>query len=343
MAAGPPGSDRLTLVVGEALVDIVVSPDGTTVEHVGGSPANVALGLARLGHPVELATHIGLDPHGLRVREHLERDGVRLSDGSTIADRTSTATALIDTTGVATYAFDLTWDLPEELGPGEASHLHMGSIATALPPGSDQVRRLVGLARPGATISYDPNMRPVLLRDAHHERPGIEQLVALSDLVKASDEDVDWLYPGDTVDEVLARWAGLGPSMAVVTLGGEGARALVGGEFVTVPSRPVDVVDTVGRRRLVHGRPDLRAARRRPARRPARPAGPGRRHTVRRPAGPRPGDPGRRDHLLPRRSRPAVPPRAGRPGPNILRPCRHRSSATRTCCRSGRTRRRTGC
>jgi fructokinase len=246
MAAEPPGAGGLTLVVGEALVDIVVSADGTAVEHVGGGPANIALGLARLGHPVELATHIGLDPRGVRVREHLERDGVRLSEGSTIAERTSTATARLDAAGVATYDFDIAWDLPEELGPGAATHLHMGSIATALPPGSDQVRRVVGLARAGATISYDPNMRPVLLRDAQHERPGIEQLVALSDLVKASDEDVGWLYPGDTVDEVLARWAGLGPSMAVVTLGGEGARALVGGEFVTVPSRPVDVVDTVG-------------------------------------------------------------------------------------------------
>jgi fructokinase len=246
MAAGPPDAGRLTLVVGEALVDIVVSPDGTAAEHVGGSPANVALGLARLGHPVELATHIGLDPHGVRVREHLERDGVRLSEGSTVAERTSTATARVDAAGVATYDFDLTWDLPDELGPGGASHLHMGSIGTALPPGSDQVRRVVGLARAGATISYDPNLRPVLLGDADHERAGIEQLVALSDLVKASDEDVSWLYPGDTVDEVLARWAGLGPSMAVVTLGADGARALVGGEFVAVPSRPVAIVDTVG-------------------------------------------------------------------------------------------------
>ncbi len=246
MAAEPARAGDLTLVVGEALVDIVVSPDGTTVEHVGGSPANVALGLARLGHAVELATHIGPDPRGRRIREHLERDGVRLSAGSALAERTSTATAVIDTAGVARYAFDLTWDLPESMSPGAATHVHMGSIATALPPGSDQVRRIVGQARPGATISYDPNMRPVLLRDAHHERPGIEQLVALSDLVKASDEDVDWLYPGDSVDEVLARWAGLGPSMAVVTLGGDGARALVGGAFVTVASPPVDVVDTVG-------------------------------------------------------------------------------------------------
>jgi fructokinase len=246
MAAGPSRDGQLTLVVGEALVDVVVSRDGTTREHVGGSPANVALGLARLGHAVELATHIGADRRGEQIRDHLERDGVQVRAGSVTADRTSTATARLDDRGVATYTFDLVWDLPETLGPGDASHLHIGSIGTALLPGADQVRRIVGQARDHATISFDPNMRPALLRDAHHERPGIEQLVALSDLVKASDEDVAWLYPGDSVDEVLARWAGLGPSMTVITLGVDGARALVGGAFVSVPPEPIDVVDTVG-------------------------------------------------------------------------------------------------
>jgi fructokinase len=246
MAAEPSRDGELTLVVGEALVDIVISPDGTVGEHVGGSPANVALGLARLGHPVDLATHIGADSHGEQVLRHLEQDGVRLSAGSISADRTPTASARLDDRGVATYTFDIRWELPESLGPGPASHVHIGSIGTALLPGADQVRRIVGLARDHATISFDPNMRPALLRDAEHERPGIEQLVALSDLVKASDEDIAWLYPGDSVDEVLARWSGLGPSMTVVTLGGEGARALVGGAFVSVPPEPVPVVDTVG-------------------------------------------------------------------------------------------------
>jgi fructokinase len=236
----------MTLVIGEAVVDIVVSPDGRTAEHVGGGPANIALTLARLGYPVELATHIGPDPRGDRIQAHLERDGVRLSAGSVTAERTPTGTATLDERGVAAYTFDLAWDLPGDLGPGDATHVHIGSIASALPPGSDEVRRIVGLARDHATISYDPNLRPALLGDAHHERPGIEQLVALSDLVKASDADIDWLYPGDSVDEVLARWAGLGPSMAVITLGEQGARALVGGAFVSVPPQHIEVVDTVG-------------------------------------------------------------------------------------------------
>jgi fructokinase len=248
MAAGPPGSvvTAPTLVIGEAVVDVVVSPDGRSEEHAGGGPANIALGLARLGHPVELATHIGADARGDLVRARLERDGVRLSEGSLTAERTPTSVATLDQRLAATYTFDLTWDLPSDLGPGDATHVHIGSIAAALPPGSDEVRRIVGLAHDHATISYDPNLRPALLGGPEHERPGVEQLVALSDLVKASDEDIGWLYPGDRVDEVLARWAGLGPSMAVITLGEHGARALVGGAFVDVRSLPVDVVDTVG-------------------------------------------------------------------------------------------------
>jgi fructokinase len=246
MAPVPSPADAVTLVIGEALVDIVVSPDGSSREHVGGSPANVALGLARLGHHVELATHIGDDDRGHRVRAHLERDGVRLVEGSVTAARTPTATATLDDGGVATYTFDLAWDLPADLGPGSAAHVHIGSIATALQPGAEQVRRIVGQARAQSTVSFDPNLRPAILGTPEPQRPGVDALVALCDVVKASDEDLAWLYAGEGVDTVLSRWATLGPSLVVCTLGGEGARALVGGEFVTVPPVPVKVVDTVG-------------------------------------------------------------------------------------------------
>jgi fructokinase len=246
MAPDAPPADALTLVVGEALVDIVVSPDGSSREHVGGSPANVAIGLARLGHRVELATHIGDDDRGHRVRAHLERDGVRLVEGSVTAARTPTATATLDAAGVATYTFDLAWDLPPDLGPGTAAHVHIGSIATALQPGAEQVRRIVRQARAHSTVSFDPNLRPAILGTPEPQRPGVESLVALCDVVKASDEDLAWLYAGESVDSVLSRWATLGPALVVCTLGGEGARVLVGGEFFTVPPVLVTVVDTVG-------------------------------------------------------------------------------------------------
>jgi fructokinase len=246
VAPGAPVDRGLTLVVGEALVDIVVSPDGTSREHVGGSPANVAIGLARLGHRVELATYIGPDERGDRVRNHLQRDGVRLVDGSVRAPRTPTATATLDVDGAASYTFDLAWDLPPTLGPGQATHVHVGSIATGLEPGATHVRRIVAQAREAATVSFDPNLRPAILGAPDAQRAGVEELVALSDVVKASDEDLAWLYGGVGVDEVLRRFAAMGPALVVCTLGGEGARAVVGDELVSVPPQPVQVIDTVG-------------------------------------------------------------------------------------------------
>jgi fructokinase len=236
----------LTLVVGEALVDIVVAPDGTQREHVGGSPLNVAIGLARLGHEVELATSIGADERGALVRAHLERDGVRLATGADSAARTPTATAVLDAAGVAAYTFDLGWDLPHSLGPGDAAHVHVGSIATELEPGAEQVRRIVAQARTQATVSYDPNLRPAILGSPDPHRAGVDALVAQSDVVKASEEDLAWMYAGASVDEVLQRFAAMGPALVVCTLGGAGARALVGGEPFDVPPQPVEVVDTVG-------------------------------------------------------------------------------------------------
>ncbi len=246
MAADQPPRPGLTLVLGEALVDIVVTPDGTSREHVGGFGANVAIALARLGDPVELAAHIGRDERGRRIAAHLERDGVVLAAGSFAAERTPTATATLDQAGVAAYTFDLAWDLPGDLGPGAAVHVHAGSIATALEPGATQLRRIVGAARAQATVSYDPNLRPAILRAPEPHRAGIEALVAASDVVKASDEDLAWLYAGEGVDDVLRRWADGGPALVVCTLGGDGARVLVGGELLSVPPVRVEVVDTVG-------------------------------------------------------------------------------------------------
>jgi fructokinase len=104
------------LVVGEALVDIVERRDGSRAEHPGGSPANVALGLARLGRRTGLLTRIGDDERGRRIVAHLQAGGVRLVDGSVTADPTSTAKATLDDRGVASYEFDIDWRLPAGAG-----------------------------------------------------------------------------------------------------------------------------------------------------------------------------------------------------------------------------------
>ncbi len=244
------GSEPSTLVIGEALTDLLTGPDGRSTAVPGGSPANVALGLARLGHPVRLATRVGGDVYGLALRRHLGGSGVRLTDGSVVDAATSTATAVLDADGAASYRFDITWSLPPEASDpattGPVAHLHTGSIAALLAPGAAQVVAAVRAAQPGATVSYDPNLRPALLGPAAQERPRVEELVALSDVVKASEEDLGWLYPGHDTAAVAARWARSGPSLVVLTLGAGGALAFWRHGSHQVRPTPVEVVDTVG-------------------------------------------------------------------------------------------------
>jgi fructokinase len=232
------------LVVGEALVDVVLQPDGTSVVHPGGSPANVALGLARLGADVVLLTQLGNDDHGDLVRRHLTGDGVRLEEHP--AADTSVAAAHLDADGAATYSFDLTWDVPA-LGSVTQAHVHTGSLASALEPGARRVEDLLSGARAGSTVSYDPNVRPGLQGDHEAAVFRAERFVRLSDVVKASAEDVAWLYPGRAPEAVARDWVAMGPAVVVVTSGEEGAVAVTAsGRVLHIAPTPVAVADTVG-------------------------------------------------------------------------------------------------
>lgn len=235
-----------TLVVGEALIDIVVR-DGSTTEHVGGSPANVAMGLSRLDHPADLLAHVGTDERGQRIVEHLAEQGVHLVPGSDGAPHTPTATARVDAHGVATYEFDLPWDPPATDTAG-ATHLHTGSIAATLEPGASRVLDLVRATREVTTVSYDPNLRPSIMGEAHDVRSRVEELVGLADVVKVSDEDLRWLYAGAPVADVAHLWGQLGPSVVVVTRGPDGALVLLPatGQEHLAPAAIARVVDTVG-------------------------------------------------------------------------------------------------
>jgi fructokinase len=240
------------LVVGEALTDLLVD-EATGVRRAlpGGSPANVALGLGRLGHPVRLATRVGRDAFGGRLRSHLRESGVLLTPGSVTGAPTSHATAVLDASGTAAYTFDITWSLAPEaaaaLRAGPPAHLHTGSIAAVLPPGADAVTAAVRWAAPRATVSYDPNLRPDLTGSPEDQRERVEALVAASDVVKASEEDLAWLYPGVDPGKAAQRWAdGRGPSLVVLTRGARGARAWWRSGSHPVPAPRVPVADTVG-------------------------------------------------------------------------------------------------
>jgi fructokinase len=237
-----------TLVIGEALIDLVRGHDGSEQEHIGGSPANVAVGLARLGYDITLATMIGDDERGARIARHLHQEGVRLTDGSLSGQPTSVATSTLDDTGAATYSFDLAWELTERQQLEGVTHVHTGSLAATHEPGASAVLTTLQSARPITTISYDPNARPSMMGDPHDVRSKIEQLIGLSDVVKASDEDIAWLYDASPLSVVLPLWGQLGPSLVVVTRGAKGAVFGLGitGELTSADAPAVDVVDSVG-------------------------------------------------------------------------------------------------
>jgi fructokinase len=240
---------RMFVVVGEALVDLVGQRGGRTFSALpGGSPANVALGLARLGVPVTLNTRLGRDSFGEMVRSHLEASGVRVDGGAGEGAKTTLAIATL-AAGIASYDFRIDWDVEALVPlPVETRCLHTGSLATVLPPGRANVVDLVEREheRGRVTVSYDPNVRPALLGDAARARPDIEHLVAMSDVVKVSDDDLRWLYPDRSDEEVAQDWLASGPALVVVTRGGAGAYAVSAGLELRRAAVPIDLVDTVG-------------------------------------------------------------------------------------------------
>lgn len=229
------------LVIGESLIDIVRG-----AEHVGGSPLNVAVGLGRLGRGVDFLTHIADDSHGRRIIDHVEAAGVQLVSASRTAQRTSTARSTIAENGSADYVFDLDWQLSATPSVAQPLFIHTGSIAAVQEPGCLAVAALVDTYRPRATVTFDPNVRPSLIVDRNSARGRIEHLVARSDIVKVSDEDLRWIEPGHEPEWTARSWLACGPAVVVVTMGARGSLALCSAGEARAAARPVRVVDTVG-------------------------------------------------------------------------------------------------
>lgn len=232
------------LVIGESVADIVRTPGRPDVTHPGGSPANVAFGLARLGHATALLTQLGADPAGGLIAAHLRSAGVELlTDGR---QRTPTAIVTLDEHGSAGYAFDIGWTLQQPELPLTPHHVHFGSIAAVRAPGAAATLAAVAGLRERATVSYDPNVRVQLMGERAAAVAQVERCVALSDLAKASDEDLAWLYPGAAAPTVAARWLALGPAAVLVTRGGDGSTGFTRTGAAEAPAPPTAVADTVG-------------------------------------------------------------------------------------------------
>ena len=233
-------------MIGEALVDVVAATGPEPARALpGGSPANVAVGLARLGVPVTLLTSLGPDEYGRLVTAHLVGAGVTVREVGTGAP-TSVATVTLDPAGEPGYEFSLRWEVGPVSVPAGAVAVHTGSLAAALPPGSAEVEAMLTRLDAGITVSYDPNIRPGLLTDPDTERARVERQIGHADLVKASAADLAWLYPDTDPLAAAGRWLDRRPALVVVTRGPLGSVALTGGAVASVPAMPVEVVDAVG-------------------------------------------------------------------------------------------------
>ena len=248
-------------VLGERIVDFVPGVDPQSYRAVaGGSPANVALGVRRLGGEPVLLGRAGDDGLAALLDRAIADNGL-----STAALLRRTGPSLLavctrqDDGSVSYYFYyqgspDLMWDaddLDEALGAARAAGAtawHTGSLVSWLGPGVDAVLTAWRAAHEAGdlTLSYDPNARPgTVPREAMRER--VEAFVGLSHVVKASDEDLAFLYPGEEPQQVCARWAEQGPSLVVLTRGPRGLAAWRPGRpAIEVPGRAVKVADTVG-------------------------------------------------------------------------------------------------
>ena len=263
-APDSPGPHRngagVIAVAGEALVDLVPAPVGGYFEIApGGSPANVALGLARLGVPARLLARIADDMLGKRIREHLTHNGVQLDHAVAAREQTSLAMVSLDADGVPAYDFRIAGTADWQWTPAEVADaldtgasgpivaLHSGSLALTTAPGDAVLRDLMMRASETVTISYDPNCRPMLMGNPQDVLVGVHSLLGVADVVKVSSEDLHWLLPGMTPEQVVDDWLSRGPRLVAVTLGSDGVLAgTAAGLRTRRPGISVKVIDTVG-------------------------------------------------------------------------------------------------
>jgi fructokinase len=245
----------MILISGEALIDLIPDPLRTNAYDavLGGSPYNVAIGLARLGSQTAFVSRISEDGNGDGLVAGLADNGVLLE--LILRDKRPTTLAFVMRGTAKTgsrysfyldaTSFDGPWPFPKTW-PKEGRHLHVGSISAVDPRHGERVVEALKAARSHATISYDPNIRPLVTPDRASVAALVERQASLAHMVKASEEDLLWLYPDRAVEESLTAWASMGPRFCVATLGERGALAVIAGERIEVQAPRIEVADTVG-------------------------------------------------------------------------------------------------
>ena len=236
-------------VCGEVLIDIL--PTGPVV---GGGPANTAKALARLGHDVHFIDGISNDAYGQSARTELLRDGVNLDLALASDKPTCTATVTLDAAGGASYEFLIdgtaTFDFAASWLPDpyryQPQALHIGTLVTMIEPGASALYDWAMQVAELAPIVFDPNIRPSVQPDRDLYEAAVEKWAALSAVIKVSDDDLAWLFPGQPIDDVANRWINDGAFLVVVTRGANGLVGYTADGRVEVAGVKVDVVDTVG-------------------------------------------------------------------------------------------------
>ncbi len=240
-------------VVGEVLIDLIPDAD-QYLAIVGGGPANTAKALANLGVKTYFIDGISADRYGQMARGELLSANVLLDYVQYSNKPTCTAKVTLSKSGSASYEFVIedtaTFDFsdhwlpdPQSLKP---SILHIGTLATVIEPGASVLFKWAQNVAHIAPIVFDPNIRPAVLGDRNEYAKKVEKWVAISSAVKVSDEDLNWLYPGKVIDEIVNKWLEVGVRLVVVTLGDKGITAFRKNEQISVDAVKVVVADTVG-------------------------------------------------------------------------------------------------
>ncbi len=245
------------IVCGEALFDVFATghtPTGLGFDgRIGGSPFNVALGLARLAQPVGFLGGIGTGFAGERLMRALDDEGIATACVARVDAPTTLSLVGVDARGVPSYAFyghgGADRQLrPEHLAavPAAARAFHFGSYAMVVQPVAATQRALVEREHRRSVISYDPNIRSNVEPDLGVWRDTLDWMLPRCHLLKVSDEDLALLYPGRPVEDFAAQALAAGTPWVVVTRGGSGAIGFTARDTVAMPQVPVTVVDTVG-------------------------------------------------------------------------------------------------
>ena len=237
----------MVIVVGEALVDLVIAPDGSVVAALGGAPFNTARAAGRLGADVVFAGVLGTDRFGTMLANRLADDGVDTTPAPRVDLPTTLAAAELDELGAASYRFyfaDTSAPALDEAPPVRGEVLFTGGLGLVLEPMADTIAAMI--ADFEGVSMVDVNCRPHIIPDRRAYLDRVSAILAHTDIVKVSDDDLAYLAPGESPLEAARGLLRRGPRVVLLTAGSEGVHVVTARGDRHVPSVPVEVVDTVG-------------------------------------------------------------------------------------------------